>query len=909
MGRAWRRVAAATCAMALAGGPQARAEETASAEQAWKNLQHPGLDRRTLLEHAVAGVPWFDESTAVTDGDVTVHALDEAGRVELAQRTRETLRKTSDALETLGFSVGMSALTVVRVRVANAGPLVAATDDAAENAVVVVREPFAGGPAAGTVAVPKRPDGPPTLRDLVQAGDALRLQGEAGGGPASGPGSLSFALARHAVRGIGLSNPPPWLADGLAMWAEERATPGPTAGPIHVCGGLGGKDGLARLLDPEAPTTVGRARAVARLIAALAPTGASIGERLAAVADSEDRGAATLLERFGEAAAAWEVVAKEISTAGCEGGLVPCGLCKGTRKAEAACPVCSGFGNIACPSCRGSVFCPAAACVDGFQTYEGGKKVRCKYCTRGTVRCRACENQGRAPCRACGGSGRATVVCLGCAGSGRAPCPHGGVAPAPAGAREGATPAPCPWCGPGGLRQGCDGCDGCGYRGCLECEGTTRVLCDRCDGTGEVRMVYEDGTAASASTCKDCEGAGFTRCDACSAGRTSCDACSGKAVEPIDPEWCPCCQGRKTAPDIESSRARVAWLLGRPSAGDLARNGEMVAKAVRFLLGCTDDSGAFVLMKFRKRGEDALVPLEKPTLFSNADVLWTLSVAGIGRDDARVKPAWDFLLRRAKALADSKADEGIQAASLALRALIAGREDPKSPVVTGLVRRLCAAQRADGLWGEDLVGTGKGDPWSSIFPVESLRMASLAGARVPPETWSRALAGALGSFDSIAKSGRRRGWVDGTDVASSTALVVLAKAGTLGNRSANLDAYRAIPAVQRGLAWLDRHFDVREEPVVSSGALVRDGSDAGYAAYLYAIQRLGQLLSIEVLAGERWHSTGARHLATLQRADGSWEEESGRLNGPVRTTGTALLFLLRATPPLTSTGGRVSDGR
>ena len=103
-----------------------------------------------------------------------------------------------------------------------------------------------------------------------------------------------------------------------------------------------------------------------------------------------------------------------------------------------------------------------------------------------------------------------------------------------------------------------------------------------------------------------------------------------------------------------------------------------------------------------------------------------------------------------------------------------------------------------------------------------------------------------------------------------------------------------------GLAWLDRYFDIASPPRFSGGARVRNRGSEGYAADLFAIQRLAMLLNIDLLAHERWHTTGARHLRTLQLSDGSFEELGPRAaNGPVRATCTALLFLARATPPIT----------
>ena len=66
---------------------------------------------------------------------------------------------------------------------------------------------------------------------------------------------------------------------------------------------------------------------------------------------------------------------------------------------------------------------------------------------------------------------------------------------------------------------------------------------------------------------------------------------------------------------------------------------------------------------------------------------------------------------------------------------------------------------------------------------------------------------------------------------------------------------------------------------------------------MFAVQRVAQLLGIETFGGQRWYARGADALRERQLGDGSFEEMSAdRLNGPVRSTVTALLFLIRATP-------------
>lgn len=76
-----------------------------------------------------------------------------------------------------------------------------------------------------------------------------------------------------------------------------------------------------------------------------------------------------------------------------------------------------------------------------------------------------------------------------------------------------------------------------------------------------------------------------------------------------------------------------------------------------------------------------------------------------------------------------------------------------------------------------------------------------------------------------------------------------------------------------------------------------------YFAWLFALQRLAMLLKIDEIGGENWHASGARHLRGLQRGDGSFEEKPPYgANWSVRSTTDALLFLVRATLPVTEPG-------
>jgi hypothetical protein len=276
-------------------------------------------------------------------------------------------------------------------------------------------------------------------------------------------------------------------------------------------------------------------------------------------------------------------------------------------------------------------------------------------------------------------------------------------------------------------------------------------------------------------------------------------------------------------------------------------------------------------------------------------------MVGIDVNDRRTARAWQSLRRQAQEVVDKTADwSGTQATGLAIRALSAAGEDPASPLLKGLVDRLCRAQHPSGWWGASLDEKDPDDPLDSLFALESLRVARVKGVKIPVAVWGKALRAASAEFDVKGPAGMKADFMSATTVLSNMALVIMAKEGSLGSKATTFD-YQSLPAIKKGLAWLDRYFDIRREPSFVRGAACRKTTDAGYSAYIFSAQRLAMLLNIEVLGGERWHSTGARYLATIQHKDGSFEEKSfAHLNGPVRTTSSCVLFLIRATAPITN---------
>ncbi|MGQ0612420.1 MAG: hypothetical protein ACT4PV_01530 [Planctomycetaceae bacterium] len=101
-----------------------------------------------------------------------------------------------------------------------------------------------------------------------------------------------------------------------------------------------------------------------------------------------------------------------------------------------------------------------------------------------------------------------------------------------------------------------------------------------------------------------------------------------------------------------------------------------------------------------------------------------------------------------------------------------------------------------------------------------------------------------------------------------------------------------------GFAWLDRNWDIEDNP----------GQRGNWPFYwLYGLERAARLASLENVGPHDWYFEGAMRLLADQREDGSWPRKQ-RMRPPkdanVRwwsdqvDTAFALLFLLRTTPDL-----------
>jgi hypothetical protein len=94
-----------------------------------------------------------------------------------------------------------------------------------------------------------------------------------------------------------------------------------------------------------------------------------------------------------------------------------------------------------------------------------------------------------------------------------------------------------------------------------------------------------------------------------------------------------------------------------------------------------------------------------------------------------------------------------------------------------------------------------------------------------------------------------------------------------------------------GWGWLDRHWGIDRHP--------EKPGNAWYYYYLYNLERAGVLTRVRLVGGKDWYFEGAVQLIARQNKNGSWNEPGG---DDVTETCFALLFLKRATAPLTPSG-------
>ncbi|MBI3272187.1 MAG: terpene cyclase/mutase family protein [Planctomycetes bacterium] len=91
-----------------------------------------------------------------------------------------------------------------------------------------------------------------------------------------------------------------------------------------------------------------------------------------------------------------------------------------------------------------------------------------------------------------------------------------------------------------------------------------------------------------------------------------------------------------------------------------------------------------------------------------------------------------------------------------------------------------------------------------------------------------------------------------------------------------------------GVAWLDANWTVETNP----------GGHRSHYYYLYGLERVGMLGSIDFIGAHPWYAEGAAVLVKAQQPDGKWYTKTEVEPGDVIDTCLALLFLKKATMPV-----------
>ena len=237
-----------------------------------------------------------------------------------------------------------------------------------------------------------------------------------------------------------------------------------------------------------------------------------------------------------------------------------------------------------------------------------------------------------------------------------------------------------------------------------------------------------------------------------------------------------------------------------------------------------------------------------------------------------------------------------------------------------LAGRLIQYQYKTGGWRyypNDYNAGGPTDVSSTQFAVLALSTASRLGYDVPPEVFERARnflisqqtadgprvprAVHMPGTPKDAKD-RARGFpyiarakilpyrytTGGMTAAGCASMLIIREELAYKGKDETLDQ-----GILDAFAWLGRNFKVDRNPGYFRG---RPGSYA--FCWLYALERSGDLMGREVIGGHSWFGEGANYLLKLQRKDGAFVDTTCMKPQDVLGTAFALLFLSRASRPV-----------
>ena len=195
---------------------------------------------------------------------------------------------------------------------------------------------------------------------------------------------------------------------------------------------------------------------------------------------------------------------------------------------------------------------------------------------------------------------------------------------------------------------------------------------------------------------------------------------------------------------------------------------------------------------------------------------------------------------------------------------------------------------------------GGNDLSNTQYAALGLWAAAKAGARIDQRVWFDLIQGTLAYVSPDGGFTYSPGGQSATGSMTAAGIAVLSICRDqlgLEDRGKDKRKYEKVQGpIDGALVWLAKNFSVTENPG-------RGKAHLGY--YLYGLERVGALAPAERIGDRDWYAEGAGFLVKGQAANGSW---SGSLGGDNPQTCFALLFLRRATMPVTGglhrTGGR-----
>jgi hypothetical protein len=254
---------------------------------------------------------------------------------------------------------------------------------------------------------------------------------------------------------------------------------------------------------------------------------------------------------------------------------------------------------------------------------------------------------------------------------------------------------------------------------------------------------------------------------------------------------------------------------------------------------------------------------------------YALIKSGVKRDHQALRRAFGFLR--------SHPPEKTYSAACQLLAFAALGDPAEQGRIQDLADLLLSWHKSGGFGYPD----GRMDLSNTQYAALALRAAAQSGVDVSDSFWDLLADRVMELQESFADDLEPAGFaykgprsVSASMTAAGVCVLAICKEQGAEDR-------RLEHALGVGLAWLGRDFTVRENRPQGSRHLYY---------YLYGLERLAGILGLERIGEANWYAEGAEYLVGQQEPDGRWLAQ--------HQTAFALLFLTRATAPLTGEGAR-----